>query len=113
MTMHNATVEHSNSKLKSDHRRQKRDSLVNTMSFKSVLSISAVHGMVSSQGNATFTVVPMRRALRAPDKLDLTRSSGYKFRSVYAKGACRSAPRNRNVPKSALLQGYHYKVFLQ
>ncbi|GFU49868.1 hypothetical protein TNCV_4686331 [Trichonephila clavipes] len=36
-----------------------------------------------------------------PDKLDLTRFSGYKFRSTSAKGACRSfAPRAQSELKS-------------
>ncbi|GFV69048.1 putative transposable element [Trichonephila clavipes] len=45
-------------------------------------------------------------AWKGPDKLDLTRLSGSKFRSVNAKGACRSsAPRTRNELKSALGPG--------
>ncbi|GFU00786.1 uncharacterized protein TNCV_4819331 [Trichonephila clavipes] len=40
---------------------------------------------------------------KSPDKLDLTRFSGYKFRFSCAKGACKSsAPRARNELKLAL-----------
>ncbi|GFS60525.1 hypothetical protein TNCV_3580291 [Trichonephila clavipes] len=43
-------------------------------------------------------------ASRSPDKLDLTRFSGYKFRPSCAKGACRSsAPRARNELNPALV----------
>ncbi|GFX84283.1 hypothetical protein TNCV_3976281 [Trichonephila clavipes] len=38
---------------------------------------------------------------KGPDKLDLPRFSGNKFRSLSAKGACRSAPNARNEFKSA------------
>ncbi|GFX27732.1 uncharacterized protein TNCV_3662191 [Trichonephila clavipes] len=43
------------------------------------------------------------RAQKGPDKLDLTRFSGYKVRSSSAKGACRfSAPWDQNERKLAL-----------
>ncbi|PRD37191.1 UNVERIFIED_CONTAM: hypothetical protein NCL1_06481 [Trichonephila clavipes] len=45
------------------------------------------------------------RVPRGLDKLDLTRYSGYKFRSTSVKAACRSfAPRVRNELKLALMQ---------
>ncbi|GFY06806.1 hypothetical protein TNCV_482111 [Trichonephila clavipes] len=44
-----------------------------------------------------------QKGLKGPDKLNLTRCSGYKFRSASAKGARRcSAPRARNELKPGL-----------
>ncbi|GFX78292.1 uncharacterized protein TNCV_5136391 [Trichonephila clavipes] len=54
--------------------------------------------------SADLSIGRLGRAPRGPDKLNSTRFSGYKLRSLNSKGACTSsAPRTRNELKSALL----------
>ncbi|GFV37888.1 hypothetical protein TNCV_2663011 [Trichonephila clavipes] len=54
--------------------------------------------------SAGLSIGRLERAPKGPDKLDLIRFSGYKFRSSSAQRACRSsAPRARNELKSTLM----------
>ncbi|GFU78621.1 hypothetical protein TNCV_2302321 [Trichonephila clavipes] len=56
----------------------------------------------SSESSAGLSIGRLGRTPKGPDKLDLTRISGYKFRSSKWQGAYRSsAPRTQNELKSA------------
>ncbi|GFV65381.1 hypothetical protein TNCV_2638111 [Trichonephila clavipes] len=57
--------------------------------------------MDASSSSYVTGAVPFYPLSRGTDKLDLTRFSGYKFRSASAKRACRSVPRARKELKSA------------
>ncbi|GFV46465.1 hypothetical protein TNCV_3233531 [Trichonephila clavipes] len=66
-------------------------------------------GLTSFKGRSGHSEV-----WKGPDKLDLTRLSGYKFRSDSAKDGCRSsAPRARNELKLALNAEVNFKINTQ
>ncbi|GFV14021.1 hypothetical protein TNCV_524981 [Trichonephila clavipes] len=63
--------------------------------------------MIYVQGSAGLSI-GRSGTRKGPDKLNFTRFSSYKFRSVSDKGAFRSSPRTQNELKPTLVQGLHY-----
>ncbi|GFW46815.1 histone-lysine N-methyltransferase SETMAR [Trichonephila clavipes] len=83
----------------------KRDKLAQYISIANIYEKRCCNlfSGIAKESSAGSTIRCLRRAPRDPDKLDLTKFSGYKVQSSSATGASRfSVPRSRNQLKSAL-----------